>query len=138
MDEYNSTKGTVEQATVVGKNAYQKMDMNPLVHTAVWNGTEGWQKDARGVRKLDTDDLNILMSSVAVSPLLSAWNEFGNAAIKVLPEETRNGRAYQVLQIAKFDDVKFYLDKETQLLARIVSSHRAPGIPPGESPPACR
>ena len=33
-------EGTAEQVTVVGKNAYQKINMSPLVQTMVW--TKFW------------------------------------------------------------------------------------------------
>ena len=112
-------EGTVEQVAVVGKKAYQKADLDAFQFTFKWNGARAWiEETGTAGSEEGGGDLTYLNAAVDISPVVSAWQEYGTAAIKVLPEETHDGKEYIVLQIAKLGDVKFYLDKKSHLLAR--------------------
>ena len=112
-------QGTVQQAAVVGKKAYQKADLDAFQFTFKWNGTRAWIEETGTAGSEEGDgDLTYLNAAVDISPLVSAWQRYGTSAVKVLPEETHDGKEYIVLQIAKLGDVKFYLDKKSHLLAR--------------------
>ena len=55
---------------------------------------------------------------MSISPLVTAWQQYGSSAFKVLPEQAHDGKTYLVLQAAELGDVKFFLDKQSHLLAR--------------------
>ena len=114
---FGQMSGTNEEIVVVGRKIYQKMDLGVFAETNAWDGTVGWKENStEGVQDVEGEDLEFLQAGAEVSMLVSAWRGYGNAAILVQPEETHEGETYRVLMIAEAD-IKFYLDKKTNLLA---------------------
>jgi hypothetical protein len=113
-------QGTSHQATVVGRKAYQKADMGEFHFSIKWNGTESWLEETGSAGSADEEanrgDVTYVNAAVSISPLVTAWQQYGTSAIKVLPEETHDGQTYLVLQT--MGNVKFFLDKQSHLLAR--------------------
>lgn len=115
-------QGTFQQAAVVGEKAYQEADLGELHFTIKWNGTKSWLEETGSAGSADKEanrgDVKYVNAAVAISPLVTAWQQYGTSAIKVLPEETHDGKTYLVLQSAELGNVKFILDKQSHLLAR--------------------
>ncbi len=118
----HSFQGTSQQAAVVGKKAYYEADMGELYFAVKWNGMNSWVEDTASAGTADKEanrgDVTCVKAAVAISPLVTARQQYGSSAIKVLPEETHDGKTYLVLQVAELGDVKFFLDKQSHLLAR--------------------
>jgi len=110
-------EGTSEEVFVVGKKSYQHTDFGVYVETSGWNGKTGWAKNSmEGLQDVTGEDLEFLESAAEVSLLATVWRAYGNAALKHLPDETYEGKQYQVLTIVE-TDIDFYLDPKTGLLA---------------------
>ena len=116
-------EGTNEEVIAVGEKIYQLWHVeNVFTQVTVMNGTAGWYDNSTtGLNKLEGDGIKSRNFLATVSTVASVWREKGNDAIKVLPEETLDGTAYHVLQIAEEEKVKLYLDKDSYLLAHWIA-----------------
>ena len=121
--------GTFELVWVVGKKFYQKIDLGVLVSNSAWNGTVGWIDTGNRPRDLLHGEIGMFSRAVHFNPLVAVWKEYGIESIEVLPEETHEDKTYHVLQTSEQADIKYYLDKQNHLLARMSAPVEFVGLP---------
>ena len=119
-----TASGIAEEAAVIGKKSYLKVQMVGVAETTVWNGKEGWKTDLiNGTVPLAGDELEIAMSAVYVDPLQSLYQQYGNSAFEQGEDEMFNDTACTVLKVYETELV-YYLDKTSHLVVGMRTPYR--------------
>ena len=109
--------GTIVQAAVVGKKAYEQTDFNIFSERKAWDGKSAWKRNAEdGVETLTGDDLEGLKMDAAVGPIAALHAQYGAAAFQPSAKKELEGKTYDALGVVG-SPLVFYLDPETHLLA---------------------
>lgn len=117
-------EGPYEAVLFVGEKFSQKWEVPGAMSTVTTLiGTAGWMDHSMlGLAELEGDLLKAIMSQLYVSEIASVWREKGNDSIRLLPDETLESTTYHVVQIVGEEEIKFYLDRESMLLAHWIAN----------------
>ena len=120
---FGDMSGTIEEAVVVGKKSYSKMDFGAFAETTIWNGMEGWKSSSvGGITALSGNDLEGAKSAANIDPLQSFYEQGGSFALQQGEDETFQGKECAVIELLGAELV-FYIDKASNLIAGMKASY---------------
>jgi hypothetical protein len=120
--QFGVMEGTYERVSIIGQKAYNMRDLGVFVQAMGFDGEKGWKDDAMtGIVDIEGGELEQIRAELVISPLVGIKAEGAADRLSAAGTEEVDGVAYNVLELAREEGqspVRFYLDPETNLLAR--------------------
>jgi hypothetical protein len=119
--QFGVMEGTYERIAIIGQKAYNMRDLGVFVQAMGFDGERGWKDDAMmGIVDIEGGELEQIRAELVISPLVGIKAEGAAGDLSAAGTEEVDGIAYNVLELAREGQptVRFYLDPETNLLAR--------------------
>ncbi len=115
----NFLPGTVETATVIGKKSYLKLDFGKYFNeTTAWNGETAWKSRLSENTTIFSELESQRAKGEAYTDLLQPiYQQHGSAAFQQGEDEIFENKECFVIQIRGSEDISYYIDKTSNLLA---------------------
>lgn len=130
----NYLPGTVETATVIGKKSYFKLDFGKYFNeTTAWNGETIWKSSLLGNTTIlsELEESQRAKGEAYTDLLQPIYEEHGSTAFQQGEDETFQGKECFVIQIRSAEDVSYYIDKDSNLLAGFKAPYTDPNFGSG-------
>ena len=121
--------GIVKEAIVVGKKSYVKRHFSGFGDTIVWNGTAGWKSTlGGGTTAIPVSELKNARNEAYINPFQAIYEQGSSSAFEQGEDEKFQNKECLVIQIIGVNDIFYYIDKASSLLAGIKAPNTDPNF----------
>lgn len=132
--QFGIMEGTSELVMIPGLKVYTNMDLGVFARAEAYDGEIGWRDDTmNGIQDVEGDDLNTIKNQRYFSRLAEMAVAGDTEKLSLAADETIDGKDFYVIEMAdEKAPAKLYIDKATNLAARMTVSTENPQFGPVE------